>query len=59
MINQLQAKVVIMSFSNEGYLERAELEAMLADRGDVTVLEHDYKRYVGHKSASTTRKVAK
>jgi len=47
VINQLQAKVVIMSFSNEGYLERTELEAMLADRGDVTVLEHDYKRYVG------------
>jgi len=47
VINNLQAKVVIMSFNNEGYLERAELEAMLADRGDVTVLEHDYKRYVG------------
>ncbi len=47
VINNLEAKVVIMSFNNEGYLQRAELEAMLADRGDVTVLEHDYKRYVG------------
>ncbi|MBM44605.1 MAG: DNA methyltransferase [Phycisphaerae bacterium] len=47
VINNLEAKVVIMSFNNEGYLQRAELEAMLADRGDITVLEHDYKRYVG------------
>ena len=47
VINALQAKVVIISFSNEGYLDREDLEAMLANRGDVTVLEHDYKRYVG------------
>jgi adenine-specific DNA-methyltransferase len=41
------AQVVIVSFSNEGFLSRAELETMLASLGQVTVLEHDYKRYVG------------
>ncbi|MDG2292818.1 MAG: DNA adenine methylase [Phycisphaerales bacterium] len=47
VIDALQAKVAIISFSNEGYLSREDLETMLGNRGNVTVLEHDYKRYVG------------
>ena len=47
VIDSVNARSMVVSFSNEGYLPREELEAMLANRGDVTVLEHDYKRYVG------------
>lgn len=47
VIDSVKARAMVVSFSNEGYLPREELEAMLANRGDVTVLEHDYKRYVG------------
>jgi adenine-specific DNA-methyltransferase len=43
--------VLIVSFSNEGYLTRADMEAMLQSlwggKGQVTTLENDYKRYVG------------
>ncbi len=42
-----RVQAMIVSFSNEGFLSRAELEEMLARHGHVTVLEHDYKRYVG------------
>lgn len=38
---------LVLSFSDEGYLSRPELEAMLAPRGKLQVLELDYKRYVG------------
>ncbi|MEE2719349.1 MAG: DNA adenine methylase [Planctomycetota bacterium] len=47
VIDSVNARAMVVSFNNEGYLPREELEAMLAHRGDVTVLEHDYKRYVG------------
>jgi adenine-specific DNA-methyltransferase len=38
---------LVVSFSNEGYLSRAELEKMLSARGIVTTIARDYKRYVG------------
>jgi adenine-specific DNA-methyltransferase len=38
---------LVVSFNNEGYLDRAALEAMLARRGHVAVLPHDFRRYVG------------
>lgn len=38
---------LIVSYSNEGYLRRDELEAILSQRGIVTVLAFDYRRYVG------------
>lgn len=47
VIDSVSARTMVVSFSNEGYLPREELEAMLSNRGDVTVLEHDYKRYIG------------
>lgn len=47
IIDALDARVVVVSFSDEGYLSRDELTSMLAARGDVLVLEHDFKRYVG------------
>ena len=39
--------MLIVSFNDEGYITRAEMEAMLATRGGVAVVETDYKRYVG------------
>ena len=45
----IRARTLILSFNDEGYLGRAELERMLGERGEVRVLEHDYRRYVGAK----------
>ncbi|RAI56960.1 DNA adenine methylase [Roseicella frigidaeris] len=45
----LRCPAVIVSFNDEGYLARAELEAMLAARGHVQVIEIPYGRYVGAK----------
>jgi adenine-specific DNA-methyltransferase len=42
-----EARWIVVSFSDEGYLPRAELESMLGARGEVTTLAVDYKRYVG------------
>ncbi len=47
VIGALDARVLIVSFSDEGYLSREALVDMLAARGEVLVLSHDYKRYVG------------
>jgi len=47
LIAAVDAKVLLVSFNNEGYIERAQMEALLSARGRVTVLSHDYKRYVG------------
>ena len=47
LIAAVDAKVLLVSFNNEGYIERPEMEALLSSRGRVTVLSHDYKRYVG------------
>jgi adenine-specific DNA-methyltransferase len=47
VIRNVQARVIIVSFSNEGYLSRSELEAILSERGHVTTTAHPYKRYVG------------
>ncbi len=43
----LRARWLVVSFSDEGYLPRPELERMLAERGHVEVVEVDFKRYVG------------
>lgn len=42
-----RCRYLLVSFSDEGFVSREELEALLATRGEVTVLERDYKRYVG------------
>lgn len=43
----IDARYVLVSFNNEGYLGYDELLALLATRGEVASLEVDYKRYVG------------
>jgi adenine-specific DNA-methyltransferase len=47
LVAAASARALVVSFNDEGYLPRGELEAMLATRGPVRVIEHDYKRYVG------------
>jgi len=47
LVRSVRAPVLIVSFSNEGYFTREEMEALLRQRGEVTVIESDYKRYVG------------
>ena len=47
LIDALDARHVIVSFNNEGYIAREEMESLLASRGEVLVIEKDFKRYVG------------
>lgn len=47
LVEAVQAKVLLVSFNNEGYIQRPEMEALLSRRGEVEVLTHDYRRYVG------------
>ena len=49
VIASARCRYLLVSFSNEGYLDRAALEAMLTTRGRVRVVEHDFRRYVGAK----------
>jgi adenine-specific DNA-methyltransferase len=47
LVDSLRARHLVVSFSDEGFLAREDLQAMLARRGKVVVLERDSKRYVG------------
>lgn len=49
VIARLDCRVLVVSFSDEGFLSREELEAMLAPRGAVQVLAAAHPRYVGAK----------
>lgn len=51
LLNAVRARTLIVSFSDEGYLSREQLEAMLGElwggEAQVSVIENDFKRYVG------------
>lgn len=47
LISSVQAHHLIVSFNDEGHISRDEMETMLRARGEVLVLAHDFKRYVG------------
>jgi adenine-specific DNA-methyltransferase len=47
LLEAVQARTLIVSFSNEGYITPQQMEMMLARRGQVQVIEFDYKRYIG------------
>ncbi|MSP17002.1 MAG: DNA methyltransferase [Myxococcales bacterium] len=47
LIAATRARHLVVSFSNEGFIDRADMETLLGGWGRVTVLEHDFKRYVG------------
>lgn len=47
VIGALKAPSLVVSYSDEGFLSREALEAMLAQRGHVQVIEIPHPRYVG------------
>ena len=51
LLAAVRAPVLVVSFNNEGYLSRGDMEAMLSElwngEGKVTTIENDFKRYVG------------
>ncbi len=47
LLAAVRAPFVVLSFNDEGYVTRGEIEAMLAQRGEVAVLAFDHARYVG------------
>ncbi|MBM4392534.1 MAG: DNA adenine methylase [Deltaproteobacteria bacterium] len=47
VVRAAQARHLVVSFSDEGHVRRADIEAMLGERGGVVVFAHDFKRYVG------------
>lgn len=46
-IKAVQCEFLVVSFNNEGFLTRPEMEALLQERGDVYTVVRDHKRYVG------------
>ncbi len=46
-IDAVRCRFMIVSFSNEGYIDRELMESILARRGDVHTIQRDFKRYVG------------
>ncbi len=50
LIAEIDARHVVISFNNEGYIERDDMLALIAHRfpdANVAILEHDRRRYVG------------
>jgi adenine-specific DNA-methyltransferase len=47
VIRRSESKLIVVSFNNEGYIDRADMEKLLAEKGQVYVIATDYKRYVG------------
>jgi adenine-specific DNA-methyltransferase len=47
LVERIDARYLLVSFSDEGYLSSSEVEGLLARRGEVARVELDYKRYVG------------
>lgn len=47
LIAGTSASLLVVSFNNEGYQSRPEMERLLAAHGNVFVVTKDFKRYVG------------
>ena len=47
MIEAVPAPVLVVSFNDEGFINRAQMERLLSSRGPVQVVANDFKRYVG------------
>lgn len=51
LLNAVQAPILVVSFNNEGYISRIDMESLLRSLwgglGHFVVVENDYKRYVG------------
>jgi adenine-specific DNA-methyltransferase len=47
VIDNLNVKKIVVSFNDEGFISKQEMEGILSTRGPVQVITKDYKRYVG------------
>lgn len=47
LVAEARARYLVVSFSNEGFVSRPQMEALLLTRGPVTVIAQDQDRYVG------------
>jgi adenine-specific DNA-methyltransferase len=47
VVQALDVDLLVVSFNNEGHLDRETIEGVLETRGHVRTTELDYKRYVG------------
>jgi adenine-specific DNA-methyltransferase len=47
LVRDLAAPLLVVSFNNEGYQTREQLERLLSEHGEVFVITTDFKRYVG------------
>jgi len=47
MLASVKAPILVVSFSDEGFLSREGIEALLRERGEVHVIARDHPRYVG------------
>lgn len=47
VLEKLRCKNIVLSFSDEGFIEKTALEDLLSKLGKVSVFEVNYKRYVG------------
>lgn len=47
VIDALDVERIVVSFNNEGYLPRDQIESILSRKGTVHTAEFDFKRYIG------------
>lgn len=47
IVQSLDVKHLVVSFNNEGYISKEDMIAILESRGQVSVVEKDFKRYIG------------
>ena len=47
VVQRLRSPLLVVSFNNEGYQSREQMEASLSELGELFVITKDFKRYVG------------
>ena len=47
LLGALDARTLLVSFNNEGFIDEREMVELLAPHGEVALTRFDYKRYVG------------
>ena len=47
LIDRLRTPNLIVSFNNEGFIDRTSMENLLSRKGHLETIEMDYKRYIG------------
>jgi len=47
LVQSFQVKKIVVSFNDEGFINKDDMELILGKKGNVTIIEKDYKRYIG------------